>query len=336
MQQTESVTVEAEPRTAATLLDPASERVAPRRHVWYPTGFDPFDEVLDGGIRPQELLVVGGRPGVGKTMATLQWARWMAMAGHTAIYASYEHDERMLLERLLLLELRQLVDADALEALEDLRDAVQRTALGIETAGIVDDTDDALLQRAVARVRSYADRLLLVRASGAFTRLKQLAALVAEHGDGDTVLFVDHILKIPNGPDPIPETEHAARVARGLKELALTHDAAVVAVAPATGVGLTAPRARSYHLQGAESLAYEADAIVMLNEKYTAVSKAHRDYDSVKAETFRHRVVFSVEKNRRGQAGADLEFTKDFRNGGFDPDGAFVAERLVDDVVVEA
>ncbi len=40
-----------------------------------PTGFTPLDDVLNGGLRPGELLVIGGPFGVGKTIWGLQVAR---------------------------------------------------------------------------------------------------------------------------------------------------------------------------------------------------------------------------------------------------------------------
>src|SRR5688572_15358599 len=39
------------------------------------TGFVPLDDVLNGGLRPGELLIVGGPFGVGKTIFGLQVAR---------------------------------------------------------------------------------------------------------------------------------------------------------------------------------------------------------------------------------------------------------------------
>ena len=37
-----------------------------------PTGFSPLDEVLNGGLRPGDLFVIGGPSGVGKTIFSLQ------------------------------------------------------------------------------------------------------------------------------------------------------------------------------------------------------------------------------------------------------------------------
>ncbi|HLG00280.1 MAG TPA: DnaB-like helicase C-terminal domain-containing protein [Acidimicrobiia bacterium] len=319
--------------TAAALLD-ASGAGWQARDRRFATGFSPFDDEIGGGLHTQDLLVIGGRPGVGKTMATLQWARAMAFAGHSVVYVSYEHDERMMLGRLLRLEVHAVVgDAASDDDLHRIRQGADRVALGLPVG---EGEENVLLQRAVARVRSYADRLLLVRASGYRTRLEDLDRLIRERDDdGDTVLFVDHLYKVPHGPDPLPESEHMALIAGGLKDLALTQDVGIVAIAPTNKAGLTAPRARIHHLRGAEAVAYEADIVVMMNEKATAVSKSHRSFDPVRAREFRRRVVFSIEKNRRGEAALDLDFEKDFSNARFHPGGAFVAERLVDEVFAE-
>ncbi len=45
------------------------------------TGFTPLDDILNGGLRPGELLVIGGPFGVGKTIWGLQVARNAVCAG---------------------------------------------------------------------------------------------------------------------------------------------------------------------------------------------------------------------------------------------------------------
>ena len=52
---------------------------------------------------------------------------------------------------------------------------------------------------------------------------------------------------------------------------------------------------------------------MVLNEKLTTVSRSHLAFDTTRHEDFRQHTIFSVEKNRSGQAGVDLEFQKDFR-----------------------
>ena len=113
-----------------------------------------------------------------------------------------------------------------------------------------------------------------------------------------------------------------------LKELALEQNIGVVAVAAADQDGLDARRLHLHHFRGSTALAYEADGVVVLNEKLAVVSRAHAAYSPTRIEEFRSQVVFSVEKNRSGAADVDLEFAKDFAHYRFDPKGTWVADRF--------
>ena len=73
-----------------------------------PTGFDLLDKVLDGGLRTRDLMLIGGVPGVGKTVLTLQWARNIASNGFKTAYVCYEHDEEALASRLLAVEVGEV------------------------------------------------------------------------------------------------------------------------------------------------------------------------------------------------------------------------------------
>jgi hypothetical protein len=109
----------------------------------------------------------------------------------------------------------------------------------------------------------------------------------------------------------------------------------VVAVAAADHAGLTSRRLHLHHFRGSTALAYEADAVVVLNEKLSVVSRAHIAHSPQRIEMFHQQVVFTVEKNRNGVAGVDLEFTKDFTHYRFDPLGGWVTERLWSETSVE-
>ena len=295
----------------------------------FATGLDPLDQALRGGFRADDLVLVGGKPGVGKTMGTLQWARNLALDGAHVVYACYEHTVRVLTGRLLLLGLGAIANASGFSDVEELRAQVADFATGSVS---IDDLADGrgLFADALACVNAYADRLWLVPASAATTTVADLSRMVKQHGNGRTALFVDYLQKVPLGPEAKDEFEKVTCVASGLKELALSQDCLVVAIAASTSEGLTATRQRIHHLRGSSALAYEADVVIMMNEKVDAVSRVHLMYDPVKAETFRYLVVFSLEKNRSGPAGVDLEFQKDFGFARFVSPGHYVAERLVD------
>lgn len=293
------------------------------------TGLDPLDETLRGGFRSQDLVLLGGKPGVGKTMVALQWARAMALDGAEVIYACYEHSPRLMASRLLMMEVASVASGNGLRDVEEIPRHLAECAAGWATLADVPDSR-GMLSDALACMRTYAERLWLLQASSSATGVPELRELVKRHGSDRTAVLVDYLQKLkPSSGDGDPSARMAT-AASDLKDLALTTNALVVAIAASTSDGLLESRQRPHHLQSAAALAYEADVIVMLNEKVDAVSKVHLAYDPVRAETFRDYVVMSIEKHRNGPAGADLEFQKDFAYARVVSAGAYVAQRLVD------
>src|SRR5260221_5471350 len=96
------------PRTLSQVLNDANDQVVRgdlSDYVPLPTGFDPLDGLIGGGLRKTELVLLGGAQGIGKTIATLQIARNIAMRpDQFAFYLSYEHTETHLINRLLWME----------------------------------------------------------------------------------------------------------------------------------------------------------------------------------------------------------------------------------------
>jgi replicative DNA helicase len=300
-----------------------------------PTQFPVLDDVLGGGLRAGEMLLLGGPPGVGKTICALQWARNLARQGSRAVFVCYEHEPATLLIRLLGME--------AGEAGGDERVArgIDRALMMGEAAGrglreVLNESD--LGHAALKAVESYASDLILVRASGSHTTLSDLRELVAPHVGGGraTALFVDYLQKIPMHPEPHSEAEKVTRTVEGVKDLALDLSVPVVLLSAVDAEGMQASRLRMYHLRGSSAIAFESDVILMLNDKHKAISKVHLSYDSIRAQGFRDWVVMSVEKNRGGPNLIDLEFRKDFAHFRFDPNGGMVQEKLVSERMDES
>jgi replicative DNA helicase len=289
--------------------------------------------VLDGGLRAHDLTIVCGRPGVGKTVATLQWARQAARQGREAMFVCFEHSAKQLLGRLLAVELGESARVEQLVGLESMRRDLRRFV-----SGEIDEPAlrqcDPLLDRACDEIASYGDRIVLVRASGADTELAAVDRMVDDRLGEGGFLVVDYLQKLVEH-GATTEQDRVIRLAEGLKELAMERAIAVVAIAASDQSGLTARRLRLHDTRGAVALAYEADVAIVLNEMSTAVSKVHSAYDPVRAKSFRERVVMTIEKNRGGPAPIDLEFAKDFANYRFVTRGSFVTDHLVDDVLVE-
>jgi replicative DNA helicase len=295
-----------------------------------PTGWDVLDEILAGGLHAGELLLLGGPPGVGKTVAGLQWARNIARAGHRAVFICYEHSPTTLLTRLLTLEAGEAGSGQPVSrALSEALGSSDAQGRSLEET--LADTNGG--PEALARVGAYADDLVLVRASGAHTTLEDVSKIVSQHVTPArrTVVFVDYLQKIPLHPEPEMEAEKVTRTVEGLKDLALEFHVPVVAISAVDRSGMEGGRIRMHHLRGSSAAAFESDVVLMLNDKHRAVSKVHLSYDARAERTFREWVVFSIEKNRGGPALLDLEFHKDFSHYRFHPDGGLVSERLVDE-----
>lgn len=319
--------------TVSSLLQPANDGLAIVRDTGrLPTGMDPLDRILGGGLRASDFVLLGGRPGVGKTIAGLQWARSIAMSGATAVVASYEHDEQTLLGRLIAMEMGNL-------ELGPLDSEMEQLVAGVMNGEFAPSTEvgrHPIVRAALAQVETYAPRLVLIPAARLRLDLQGLEQAYTEVPAERKALLIDYVQKVPvKGAHSSWEAEGARIVAERLKDLALATNSAVIAIAAVDETGLQSRRVRLPHLRSSASLSYEADVAVMLNEKALCTSRVHMAYDLTRVEEFERRVVFSIEKNRSGRAMVDLEFEKDFGRFRFIPDGAFVAETLVDGVIVD-
>jgi len=315
-------------RSVNAIMDQGTVDTAP--HFAIPTGFEPLDSALDGGMRTSDLVLVGGLPGIGKTVATMQWARYMAAAGYPVVYACYEHDEASLFSRLLLSEVGDLAAASGDSTTADTRRAA--VIAGNDPAAFNEAARGSLVLRAAkARMQAYGDDLMLCSASPSDLDVAALDKLLTERGGNTAVLFVDHLQKVSSahGADITVDD-----IAVALKSLAMRHGIAVVGVVGASSGALGIRRLRLQHLQDAEGIGYEADLVIMLNDKVTAISKRHTAFDAIRADEFRGLVVMSIEKNRSGPAGIDLEFRKDFAHYRFNPAGSVLEEQLIDGVMV--
>jgi replicative DNA helicase len=324
------------PGNRTSVVDLLHERLEHPEHgvhdTRFRTGMFPLDDVLGGGLRPQDLVVLSGRPGAGKTIMALQWARAAARQGANAIYVCYEHGPESLLERFA-----------ALEAVSAEREA--RTGLhgqDFEPAGALMRPFGSLapselrLADTLDRAAVYGRRLSFVPGVGRDTNLDAIEQLVDRDDAGNAVLFVDYLQKIPTESGRFRnEDERSAHVVESLKDIALRMNIAVVAIVAAERDALRERRLRMHHMRGSSALMYEADIAIVLNEKHRAVSKTHLAYDSVRAESARRQIVLSLEKNRHGVADVDLDFKKDFANYAIDPAGTFLTEDLVDDVLFQ-
>jgi replicative DNA helicase len=171
-----------------------------------PSGFPSLDRMLGGGFRRQDLVVLGGDVGSGKSALALAMAVRAALAGVPTLFLSGEMTPDRVLERALALEGRAQVD--------DLRqgrlDPATRSAVG------------------AAAVRLRDAPLLLRTLLGA--DFEEIASSL-EQVPGRALLVVDSLQLTPPPRPASRLDERVALAVRSLKALAVEQGVAVLALA---------------------------------------------------------------------------------------------------------
>ena len=337
--QTDSGTIV--PHSTLSVLNQLSNKVSSGAIAEYqalPLGFTPLDRTLGGGIRAGEMLLIGGAQGTGKTTLAMQVARNIALGGQASVlYICFEHDEEYLLNRMLAMEsvLTGAMPPTAGIRIQDVRREILGTWMAQGADAPPDLAANPRLRPALEHIARYGQALYLMRGSQTTTTVDNLRRLVERYQALDPgrqlVVVVDYLQKVPVIPDPSSETEKVTVVVNGLKDVALSQGVPLISIVAADKEGLKAARLRNHHLRGSSAINYEADIILILNEKYSIVAKANIEFNPYQAQRFRDWVVVTVEKNRGGQDNVDLEFEKHFEFSCFDPNGRTVQEKLIEE-----
>jgi replicative DNA helicase len=340
------------PRTLSQVLNEANEAIIRgdlTDYVPIPTGFDPLDGAIGGGLRRGELVLLGGPQGIGKTITLLQVARNIAKAsGMYAFFLSYEHTEAHLMHRLLCLESINPPEMATSRGvrLKDLYDIIvsrrARKYLGRDGTGSLRGIlrENEKTSAALANMAEYADRLILVKASPAVTTLtaiREMTGKLVEATGGNVVVLIDYLQKVAIYPEKAKdENDKVTIIVEGLKDIGLALNVPVFAVVAADREGLMAKRLHLFHLRGSSALDYECDIAFIMNNKYNILSKDHVAFNPYQARQYREWVVFTIEKNRAGRAMVDMEFRLHAPYFCFDPRGQLVQQQLIDDKIIEA
>lgn len=278
-----------------------------------PLGFPQLDECLGGGLRAEDLCLVGGMQNVGKTIFVLQVARNLAAAGEVLpIVVCYEHGPETLLHRLLCLE--SVDDPDSRNPQGVTRAAIEKSVLAYydahpePEARLRLDLDWLLanvpgVDRAWYRLREYLWRIWLVAGDGLETTLPVLHEYIcmAQHlGFARVMLIVDYAQRVPLPPkvgvSVLSELQRIDLVMRGLKGIAMKLGIPVMAVAAADETALRRQRVHFEDLWGPATVQYEPDVALILNRDLQADSVGER------------MVRIAIEKNRHGPSEVEFRF----------------------------
>ena len=328
------------PRSALDVLVDLNDHVVSGNVGEYqpvPLGFTPLDKTIGAGLRSGELLLIGGAQGTGKTTMSLQMARNVASGGQAnVLYICFEHEEQYLLNRLIAQEsaLAHLPHKTGAIKIQDVRKEILGSWMAEGTGG-AQLANNPRLRPSLDRIARYGQNLFLMRGTQTASTVDNIRELIRKHkvlsGDRRLFVVVDYLQKVPVYPEPPTESEKVTYVVNGLKDIALSEDVPMITIVAADKEGLKAARLRNHHLRGSSAINYEADIILILNEKYNIVAKVNIEFNPYQAQRFRDWIIVSVEKNRGGQDNVDLEFEKHFEFSCFDPNGRTVQEKLIEE-----
>jgi len=136
--------------------------------VWK-TGFEKFDELLDGGFLGGNLILLGAISSLGKTTFALQIAENLALSGSDVLVFSLEMSKKELLAKIVSRNTYRIVEKQGVLSYFDEKD---RLTMGDVLRGrIGDDQIDAtkpyqkrdLFEAALAETRKLGDHLYVIR-----------------------------------------------------------------------------------------------------------------------------------------------------------------------------
>src|SRR5687768_11032349 len=170
-----------------------------------PTGFPSLDELLGGGFRRGDLIVLGGDTGSGKSALALAIALRVSEGMRSTLFLTAEMEADRVLERALAIEGRARID--------DLR------------RGTLDDDGRAGIGAAAVRLRDYPLRVERVPAPGTTEAIRERIAEARE-----TQLVVVDALQAM-APGSTRRDEVLAGAVQELKAQAMNRQVAIVLTA---------------------------------------------------------------------------------------------------------
>lgn len=244
------------------------------------THLSDLDRQLGGGFRPGELVILGGRPGSGKTALMLQLAHNVARHNLPVLIFSGEMSMPSLVERGLseatgipMWQIRQKqIDRQRFDSLMEATDRLAGMPVGI------DDRPGLTASQMLVRAQRFQRR----------------------HGLG-LVLFDYLELAGDDAGKNGNETQRLGQISRGMKHMARTLDVPVLALSQLNrGVEQrTPPTPRMSDLRQSGGIEQDADIVLLIYRHDYYVQQQMADFDPAKAGTAEIRIG----KQRNGPTG---------------------------------
>lgn len=264
-----------------------------------------LDDAL-GVLRPSNLAVVGGRPGMGKTALVSSYALGASMRGHSTLIFSLEMSGEELTSRMLadltctpaggvLMEHVRDRNVSAADLPQIIAAQERLDQLGLE----INETPGLTIQKLTREARTHKRRL---QAKG-----KRLELVI-----------VDYLQLMTPSRKGLSLYENATEVSRGLKDLAKAEDLVVMAVSQLSREveKREDKRPMPSDLRDSGQIEQDADVILFLYREEEYLRKIEPDdphsqkYERWRTDmdAVRNKVEFIVPKRRHGPTGRAIGY----------------------------
>lgn len=253
----------------ADLLPTALDELQQAKTPGIPTGFLDLDDLLNGGLHPGGVTVIGARPGVGKSILALRIAAHVAAKGYGSLMVSLEMPRAELMNRFLASE-----------------SAVELTSLN---AHRLSADDWFRVSRTADRAREWPLAVVDAPRIG-LTGITSRARDRLHTPRGLSVVTVDYLQLVQPSDSRATREQQVSGISRGLKLMAMELGVHVVVAAQLNrgAVGVERRPVIS-DLRESGSIEQDADTVILL-------------YDDP-AETAAGEMELIVAKNRHGRKG---------------------------------
>jgi len=250
------------------------------------TGFRSIDRII-GGVSPGDLVILAGRPAMGKSALALGFALNVAKSGKSIVFFSLEMTHKALIER-------------AACALAGVNSQTLRT--------------DKPPQEDFAKVCEQAfvlEKLNIVFHEGGLTPEKQRAFIKArKKTHGVDVVVVDYLQLMTAGQRTTNRVDEVTTISRKLKRLAIQEHVPVLALSQLN----RQVESREHHrprlsdLRDSGSIEQDADVVMLLHRE-----DFYRRSESPETTAIDGTAELTIAKNRRGPTGvAKLVFVEEY------------------------
>ena len=271
-------------RAEKMLLDVTNRDVHTNEPLGVQTGFPSIDSCLLG-LRPGQMVVIGARPGVGKTSFALNLATNAAFAGASVALFSLEMSKTEIAQRLLAANARiglQEIRSGNIRA-EQWPQILEATEQLSKLDIVIDDTPGTT----VTEIRAKARRIL---------RGKKLGVVIVD--------YLQLISPPSGGHRADSRATEVGEMSRGIKIMAKDLEVPVITLSQLnrTVENRTGKRPQLSDLRESGSIEQDADIVALLDRSMNEEEAAREDRPAMGETTF------IIAKNRSG-ALADVPLT---------------------------